>query len=270
MENSEIILFSDEAGPFNGCDTDAMDIIETTIDSGDAPVHLKIGVKPKPARLSDMVPLARDLSDKLCSLTVEHTAVSCQKGCSNCCSYLVPLSIPEVFRLREELSIMESDTAAYILNACFACKEKIFNSPAFKKIHVHDSLDIAAINRWYAELRMPCPFLSKGICSIYRKRPLACREHMVTSAPQLCRSDPENFPEIAELPVSVLEALGQVSAELEQSEVEALILPLAFTGIENAHRRSHRTWPAVQMVKRFVEILEKTAARNQALSKVLV
>jgi len=263
MDKSTIILFADLSQALARCEEETLDIVEATVDLGQTSVPLWVGANNQPTRLSEIVPLARAVSDTVCRALIDSSAgdgqpVQCRKGCSDCCSYLVPLSIPEVFRLWEELSAMGEDAASGVLNRCFACEEKILDASTLGKLCIGDSFEAPKISRWYAQLQMSCPFLSHGLCRIYQQRPLACREHLVTSAAALCKSSPENTPQTLDMPVSTLEALGQLAAELEQSEVEAVMLPLAFTGIENGLDRSRRTWPAIQLVERFLGILNNT------------
>ncbi|MCP4260660.1 MAG: hypothetical protein GY774_24515 [Planctomycetes bacterium] len=66
------------------------------------------------------------------------------------------------------------------------------------------------------------------------------------------------------MPVSVLDCLGQLTAELEQSDVEAVMLPLVLPWLHENLKRGERTWPAVKMVECFVEILQ---ALNNEKSK---
>jgi len=66
------------------------------------------------------------------------------------------------------------------------------------------------------------------------------------------------------MPVSVLEALGQLAGELEQTDVEAVMLPLSFAWAQDNLERAQRTWPAVEMVKRFVEILKQKASKKKS------
>ena len=66
-----------------------------------------------------------------------------------------------------------------------------------------------------------------------------------------------NEPDVVKLPVSILECVGQLTAELEQSEVEAIMLPLALPWAQENLGRAERTWPAVTMVERFVEIIKE-------------
>ncbi len=58
------------------------------------------------------------------------------------------------------------------------------------------------------------------------------------------------------MPISILDCLGQLAAELEQSDIEAVMLPLALPWVQENLERGERTWPAVAMVECFVEILQ--------------
>jgi hypothetical protein len=72
------------------------------------------------------------------------------------------------------------------------------------------------------------------------------------------------------MPVSVLECLGRLCAELEQREIEAVILPLALPWALKNHDRSQQTWPARTMVERFIEILQTAAAKTRTRDEVHV
>ena len=91
-------------------------------------------------------------------------------------------------------------------------------------------------------------------------------EHIATGSPVLCKTDHKGNPNVVPMPVSVLEAIGQLTAELENLDIEAVMLPLAFPWAQDNLLRAERTWPAVTMVKRFVEILELMASKNSAKS----
>ena len=67
------------------------------------------------------------------------------------------------------------------------------------------------------------------------------------------------------MPISVLEAIGQLAGELEDLDIETVMLPLAFAWAQDNLWRSRRNWPAVTMVKRLVEILEETAVKNSTM-----
>jgi len=250
-----------------------LEIIEFEIDILGKAVCFRIGVADKQARLPDIVPLARTISTKLAlavldSLRKNGQSVPCRKGCSACCNYLIPLSVPEVFRLREELLETPADYSRQILQSCLGRAERLLDNkpPIFSLKNSSKSAraQISRIGKWYGGLKLTCPFLSDGLCTLYEQRPIACREHIVTNSAVLCQNGHRGEPNVVPIPVSILDALGQLTAELEQSDIEAIILPLAFAWAQDNLWRSRRTWPAVTMVKRFVEILKVTAAKNSA------
>ncbi len=81
---------------------------------------------------------------------------------------------------------------------------------------------------------------------------------MVVGSTTSCNIEGEDEPDVVKMPVSVLECLGRLTAELEQSDVEAIMLPLALPWAQENTERSNRTWPAVAMVDQFIDILHET------------
>lgn len=245
------------------------------------PVRFQINVADRHARLSEIVPFARALSTKLAMIVSDRLgaggkSVFCCKGCSACCSYLVPLSIPEVFRLRQEVLAMPAEQGKSVLQSCLYAAKKILDerpedSDINESTQTKSQSQISRLSRWYAGLRLPCPFLSNNICISYEQRPIACREHMVTGSAIFCDTQysmPDGDREsshIVQIPVSVLECLAELTAELEQSNVESVMLPLALPWAQENLERSVQTWPAVMMVEHFIEILKAAASKNSAV-----
>jgi Fe-S-cluster containining protein len=128
----------------------------------------------------------QELYDKIIDVVVSKTEVACMKGCSRCCSQLIPCSIPEVGYLNNLLMNLSSinqdrirgnfNFIAKVLKEKYAFNQlvDIYNNPDFDKI--------------YFQLGMPCPFLEKNECSIYSQRPFVCREYHVRSLPFLCEN----------------------------------------------------------------------------------
>jgi Fe-S-cluster containining protein len=246
--------------------------IERTIEISDTTLHLCIQTNNEPVPLSDMVPLAQAISDKLVSILIEQAAqtgrpVQCRNGCCACCRYLVALSLPEVYAFRQVFSSIDIERRIPILHAGINASKQILDSSLREKSGIHDGSDMPAINQWYASLHLKCPFLSAGSCSIYEQRPLACREHIVITSPAFCDSRQNQSPEIVNVPVSMAEVLGELAADLHGSAVEAVILPLALTCMDLYVTQAHRTWPAVEMLTRFLHILETAAViSNESLT----
>ena len=83
----------------------------------------------------------------------------CKKGCSGCCHYSVTVSEVEIVHIEKHA-------------------KKKRNKVISPKKDFHGS---------------PCPFLEKGVCSIYEARPFVCRKHVtLTSTNTWCNPDNSN------------------------------------------------------------------------------
>jgi len=248
----------------NNCGSDA-ETISFELDILGETVRFSISVAQKQARLSDIIPLARTLSTKLTDTVLDRLHRNgefspCCKGCSACCNYLVPLSIPEVFHLREEVLNMPAEQRIRVLQSCLDTAKRILDNKP-KEFDINElaktksQIQLRQIGKWYAGLDLACPFLSDCTCTIYKHRPVACREYIVTGSALLSEAEWTDESKVVQMPVSVLQCLGQLTAELEQSNIEAVMLPLALPWAQENLERGERTWPAVTMVERFIEIL---------------
>ena len=268
VENPPITLLGDpnEANSLCG---DAK-IIGLELDILGEPTHFYIGATQKEITLADIVPLARTLSTKLASVVVEQLhkegkSIACCKGCSVCCSrYLIPLSVPEAFRMRQEVLDMPADQRRAVVKSCLDASRTILDNK-LESFDLNSSTtnaptDVSQLNSWYAGLKLPCPFLSGGLCTIYEQRPTACREYLVTDSASLCETEQMDEPHVVMMPVRVVEALGQLAGELEGTCVEAVMLPLALPWAQENLQRHQRTWPAAMMAEKFVEIVKTIAS----------
>ncbi|MDT8303806.1 MAG: YkgJ family cysteine cluster protein [Sedimentisphaerales bacterium] len=264
IENRPMMLL-DEPGEINNNYGDGLKTISFELDIIGQSTYFSICVAQKQAKLSDITPLARMLSTKVAMMVLDKLQsngefVPCRKGCSACCNYLIPLSVPEAFCLREEIRAMPTeqsiavsqsflDTAKIILNE----KPKIFE---INESETNCQIQINDLSKWYASLKLACPFLSNNLCTSYEHRPIACREYIVTGSALLCEDEWSDESQIVQMPISILDCLGHLAAELEQSDIEAVMLPLALPWVQENLERGERTWPAVAMVECFVEILQ--------------
>ena len=275
VENLPIIALGKYESAEDACGSGAA-IIGPELDIFGELVHFRIGVAQGQARLADIVPLARTVSTKLAlavlnKLRKEEKFIPCCKGYSACCYYLIPLSVPEVFRMREEVLAMPENRASVILQSCLNAAKKILDDTPegfdlCSSTTANSATRVSRLGRWYAGLKLPCPFLSDGLCTIYEQRPTACREHIVTGSPSLCEAEWTDESHLVQMPVSVLEALGQLASELEGTSVEAVMLPLALPWAQENLKRDRQTWPAPMMVEQFIEIIKTMAAENSAVA----
>jgi len=237
-------------------------------------LNFRIGIGKDRARLADIVPLARTVCAGITDIVVERTRndgarIPCSKGCSPCCSrYLVPLSVPEALRFKEDISMLSAHRQESIWRSCLLSARLILSQkppkPFMRKaeeVSPASPVDLNLVSNWYMSLKLRCPFLYNHLCSIYDQRPLACREHFVTGSVRACRGQ-RGFAEVVEMPVQMPNVLGQLASELEGTPAEAVILPLALVWCEENPERAERTWPTSTMVERFVEIVKTMACRN--------
>jgi Fe-S-cluster containining protein len=273
-ENLPITVGGEPSGAGDSHDKCA-EIIGLELDILDKPVKLHIGVGQGQARLTDIVPLAQALCSKVTDAVLERARsdggyIPCQKGCSACCSSLVPLSVPEAFRMREAILAMPEFQRRMIEQSCLLVAQRILKRKPPKSFvdqttgtspHSLDEGNMVA--SWYRNMNLTCPFHYKGVCTIYEQRPLACREHFVKGSVRACRGE-RGMAEEVEMPVQLVNALAQLASELEGTDVEAVMLPLVLVWHEGNPQRAKRTWPAAMMVERFVKIVKLMASKSYA------
>lgn len=270
IENSAITIV-DAAEACEG----AGQVIGLILDVLGEPVDLVINVRNEQARLADIVPLAREVSTRITDkvnemVRLNGATIPCGKGCSACCNYLVPLAIPEVFRLRQEVFALPLVRQLLIEQACLSAARRIlderppasFGEPA--SVHADGSAAelLNTASSWYADFKLACPFLYNDICTIYEERPMACREYSVTGSSRAC-ADGAGEPQGIHVPVRMSEVLGRLASELEATNVEGLIMPLALMWAGENPRRDERTWPAPLMVERFIEIMREELPKSK-------
>ena len=236
-------------------------------------LNFRISVGKGQAKLADIVPLARTLCTKITDVMLQSIRsdgghIPCRKGCPACCSYLVPLSVAEALRLKEEISAVPAYRRESIWKTCLLASRQIFSQRPPKPFMCQTTetspvslFDLNLVSNWYKSLKLACPFLCNRLCTIYEQRPLACREHFVKDSAKAC-GDQQGIADVIEMPVLLPNALGQLASEFEGTTVEAVILPLALAWCGENPERAERTWSYTMMVKRFVEIVQAMACKN--------
>jgi len=114
----------------------------------------------------------------------------CKIGCSHCC-----------FQLIETIHIERESIREFVINKTDETQKKIIKKNLAKWLDFFDSntannriLDKMDIFKEFRDLSIlkkeKCPFLIENKCSIYEKRPIACRLHIVEHSPELCKIEP--------------------------------------------------------------------------------
>ena len=247
----------------------SVEIVGFNIELFGQELNFEIAAEKGWATLADIVPVARSISTKV-ALTVlknlkqQGQNVPCCKGCSQCCYYLVPISVPEAFCMRRQILAMDPTRREFLVKRWLETASIVIEN------HQHSpeqnltftGSDISQISLWYSKIKLPCPFLSENLCTVYQIRPSACREHIVTGFSELCGTDTTKDLNVVNMPVSILDAMTQLTAQLEQSSPEAVMLPVALPWTQINLERDKRTWPAIEITERFADILQNMSSRN--------
>ena len=273
IENPAKIMEVEPIGRDQNCDNDA-EVIGLKIDILGKELNLSIAVGRGRSTLADIVPLARIVCERIADLVVESVQsdgadIPCRKGCAACCGpYLIPLSVPEVCRLNEEISTSSPRWREQIWQTSLLAARRILSQkPPETFIDQTEDRSLLGeeklnlVSDWYASLKLSCPFLCNGRCSIYDRRPLACREHFVKGSAAACSGKP-GIAEVVKMPVNMPNVLAQLAGELEDTDQESVMLPLALVWYEQNRQRALRSWPAVMMVNRFLEIVKNMVSKN--------
>ncbi len=177
-------------------------------------LRVRVNVPDEPIGLAEIVPLARQLTDEVVRRTVasigrDGQSISCRKGCPACCNYLVPLSLPELFRLTAELPAMLARLGPSVASRFQTAIERIMasDSPDIPSPSMEpdgaETLAAEAAGRWYAHLHLECPLLVGDACAIYSRRPIVC---IVTSPPKWCSGFQRGRGQSVTMPVSISRA----------------------------------------------------------------
>jgi Fe-S-cluster containining protein len=246
------------------------EIITLDLDILGEPLHFRIAAWEKPAKLSDIVPLARVISSEISEI-LQKTIIGngriipCQKGCTVCCYYMVLLSAPEAFRLLEETTCLSLKQCGDVIEGCSRMAKKV-QKYLSKSIALYDTSITLVQQRefsdWYYKQKRPCFFLHNNLCSIYEQRPIACQEYLIADTAFPCSFKGVNEGGKVDVPISIRQALKTLTCTLTFATQESIVLPCVFDWYRQNLELSNRTWPAVTMAKKFVKIIKAMEAEQ--------
>lgn len=222
---------------------DGEHIFKLELAIGGRPVRLTVRVPPGPLALVDLLPLAQGLTDLTVQIASEAVGTSarqirCGPRCGACCRQLVPISPPEALRLRQTIEALAPAHRSRVLARFAASARQLAASGLTARLRatMAPGTPSAAARRAlgldYFAQGIACPFLEDESCSIHAERPLACREYLVTSAPQHCADPAASRAEVVELPRRVSIAFAALSAERWRAGMAAAAPPGADAGAD--------------------------------------
>jgi hypothetical protein len=223
----------------------------------------------RPVRLAELVPLAWRISEITSAQTVREAAeggrtIACRKGCSHCCHLVVPLSAPEALRLCEDLDALPAHRSRAVMQPLLGGARRLLAAgpPAAGAAGGGGSGPGGRLGRWAAALNLPCPLLVGDACALYDRRPLACREHLVTGDPACCAAASPAAPDVRPPPWSMVNLLAALAAEIEHRRVESVLLPLAPAWRDAQGDRARRAYRPQAVYPRLVRLLRIMSAHG--------
>lgn len=232
-------------------------------------LHFSIRLVSRPVPLSELVPMACQLSQAIVDATsrrIEETdrRIACRKGCAACCLYLVPISPAEAYHIRDEIFHLPPIEQNTLFRSCQHTTRQLIAhripDALFSPTQEHEER-LVILSDWYKEMKLPCPFLVNHTCYIYDFRPLACREYFVTSHPSKCLPESTERASQVPMPLRIAEVLAETCRILENGE-SSILLPLLPSFLQNNSQRSWALYPSELVVSTFLEVLTDYTQRN--------
>ncbi|MCL5270861.1 MAG: YkgJ family cysteine cluster protein [bacterium] len=227
----------------------------------DGPLRGILAAPLRPMRLMEIVataaPLASEITDRaMAREKARGRTISCRDGCGACCRQWVPLSIPEVFWIRELVDDLPGARRAAMrrrfekISAALRRRSGFVNRLLEPEPTAESTFPQA---REYFALQLACPFLDRESCSIHEHRPMACRECNVTSPAGRCGHPYKTPVDHVALPFSLTVALGRMASALTGQPPRLVPLALAIEWAREHNELGRRTWPGPQLVQAFIQ-----------------
>lgn len=130
------------------------------------------------------------------------------KGCCHCCYEPVYCSDAEVKHIVESLTDDHRSTVIENLKISLV---------GIRASGILDK-DMPPVMEWLS-MKMPCPFLEGGQCSVYDRRPIGCRSHMAVGPPDWCRDRrlEQKYPMCDEVSKACGEAIVEAHSQIGDS-----------------------------------------------------
>jgi len=188
--------------------------IELSVDG--AALKLKLSVPTQAVKPQVLLPLFQEMANQFTALAEAKVAqqgktISCQKGCGACCRQPVPLAEIETYYIASLVAGLPEPRQAQV-RARFAKAAAHFKANGWYQQLQECTTDSALKDAALAYFRegIPCPFLEEESCSIHLKRPVICREYLVTSPAAQCADPIEDRIEMVPLPINASDGLRKL------------------------------------------------------------
>ncbi|HEX4030072.1 MAG TPA: YkgJ family cysteine cluster protein [Terracidiphilus sp.] len=220
--------------------------------------------------LTELLPIIRNLENVIVGRAAEEaeragSPISCRAGCGACCRQLVPLNIFEAEALTDWMRSLPEEQQSALAQRFHRALSALRDAGVIDKIlnseHVIEEQPITQLAVDYFHAGVACPFLENESCAIHPIRPLACREYLVVSPPELCQDPSVNHVTGVQLPVKLSRALHSFGQQVAQDPRGWIPLVFLMAWAKGGVR------PGEQVAGSGEEILQKFLVKAAELSK---
>ena len=202
--------------------------LNVTLSAAGTSIPVSMSVPAGSVKLRRMLPVIQKMSSEFIEmgardLQAAGKAISCKAGCGACCRQLVPIAEAEAHELRDLVERMPDERQSIIKGRFESAMDRL-NSAGFidrlaaaAELESDDEYD--RLVKEYFTFQIACPFLENESCSIHEARPIACREYLVTSPAENCKSAEGTGVENVQHYFQVKEALIMLSHRKTKREL---------------------------------------------------
>jgi Fe-S-cluster containining protein len=235
------------------------------------PLHFELKAPATSVSPRRMLPVFQNITNTVVRFSTDQAIgsgneISCKAGCGACCRQPVPISEAEAHAIAAYVETMDKDERKEIEDRFGSAMKKLDDSKWFERL---DALPAKA-SEVRAEMAMEyfaegiaCPFLVNESCSIHKIRPLSCREYLVTSPAENCKSPTPESIEMVSLPAMPSYIFRKISKTDTNSDADNYVTLVS--ALEFVKKNSE---PGVKKKGgKWLELFFKTLAESNPRSK---
>lgn len=225
-----------------------------TVSVGDRRLRIPMSMPFGNIRPLRMLPVFHSVADRFVGHFAELAEeggerISCTKGCGACCRQLVPISEAETHWIREVVESLPEPQRQRVLDRFEAAVSRLADRGLLEPLENLGGMDKEQRRRTgleYFSQSIDCPFLEQGACSIHGKRPISCREYLVTSPAENCSSPNAADVRCVDVKVKVSNGVARALSSDGRPVWVPLILALRWSA---AHEENAEARPAMEIAK---------------------
>ncbi len=237
----------------------------TIVAAFDEPLEIVADVPDRPMRLSEVVPLAHGICDRMVAASIARAVslgqtIYCRRGCDACCrKFMRGLAPAEVFFLLEGLASMPPELRRRVGDALQTAARSLDERgmPAAMAKAGDDRAARLVLSDWWDDNMFDCPFLVNESCSIYPARFAVCREFISLSPPAAC--DAGRSTQMAK-PFSMIDVLSELGAGLGVASETVIVMATILLWAQGKTSAAGQTFPGPQLVDRLFDVLARRAS----------